>query len=132
MVDGATPRWKFLTNHAQVLICVAHDPAVRLREISERVGVTERAAHRIVNELAAGGYIKRERNGRRNRYKIQSGAPLPDRVGGVERLGDLLAVLADTNRGALDSTVPPAASNGEAGGQQCPAIPTRYGQVGRG
>ena len=49
--------WSFLTNHAQVLLCIAHDPGVRLREIGEAVGITERAAHRIVVELAAAGYI---------------------------------------------------------------------------
>jgi predicted transcriptional regulator len=109
MVDDEAPRWKFLTNHAQVFVCVAHDPGVRLREISERVGITERAAHRIVTELAVGGYIKRERNGRRNRYTIQSGDRLPDRMGRIERVGDLLAILSDTNGGAPDLTVPQAA-----------------------
>src|SRR5271154_6931357 len=97
MAEDTTPRWKFLTNHAQVLACIANDPGVLLREISERVGITERAAHRIVSELAVGGYIERERNGRRNRYTIQSGLPLPDRLGRVQRVGDLLAILADTN-----------------------------------
>lgn len=115
MADDEAPRWKFLTNHAQVLVCVAHDPGVRLREISERVGITERAAHRIVTELATGGYITRERNGRRNRYTIQSGVSFPDRVGRVERVGDLLSILADANGGAPDSTVPSAAPNGKAG-----------------
>jgi predicted ArsR family transcriptional regulator len=86
------PRWRFLTNHAQVLVCIAHDPGVRLREISDRIGITERAAHRIVDELAIGGYI-----GRRNRYTIQNGVPRPDRLGRVERVGDLLSVLADPN-----------------------------------
>jgi DNA-binding Lrp family transcriptional regulator len=69
---------------------------VLLREISERVGITERAAHRIVSELAVGGYIKRERNGRRNRYTIQSSLPLPDRLGRAQRVGDLLQILIDT------------------------------------
>jgi CTP-dependent riboflavin kinase len=87
-------RWKFLTNHAQVLICIADDPGVLLREISERVGITERASHRIVTELADAGYITRERNGRRNRYTIQAGLPLPDRSVRVKRVGDLLAILA--------------------------------------
>jgi predicted transcriptional regulator len=115
MVEDATPRWKFLTNHAQVLVCVAHDPGVRLREISERVGITERAAHRIVTELADSGYIERERKGRRNRYAIQSGVSLPDRLGRVERIGDLLSILADTNGGAPDSTIPSAAPSGRTG-----------------
>jgi DNA-binding Lrp family transcriptional regulator len=96
MAEDATPRWRFLTNHAQVLVCIAHDPGVRLREISDRVGITERAAHRIVDELASSGYISRQRIGRRNRYAIQSDAELPDRAGRIERIGDLLAVLLDT------------------------------------
>jgi len=96
-MDGdTTPRWKFLTNHAQVLVCIANDPGVLLREISERVGITERATHRIVTELAGGGYIKRERNGRRNRYTIESGLPLPDRLGSSQRISDLLTILAGT------------------------------------
>src|SRR5271156_465598 len=94
MTEDTTPRWKFLTNHAQVLVCIAHDPGVLLREISEQVGITERAAHRIVAELADGGYITRERNGRRNQYTIQYGLPLPDRVGRIGRVGDLLTILA--------------------------------------
>ena len=93
MTETTTHRWKFLTNHAQVLACIAHDPGVLLREISERVGITERAAHRIVVELAAAGYITRKRNGRRNQYTIQSGLPLPDRVTKERNVGDLLAVL---------------------------------------
>jgi predicted ArsR family transcriptional regulator len=85
--------WSFLTNHAQVLLCIAHDPGIRLREIGEAVGITERAAHRIVVELAAAGYISRERNGRRNRYTIQSHLPVPDPLAREQKIGDLLAVL---------------------------------------
>jgi DNA-binding MarR family transcriptional regulator len=88
-----TPRWKFLTNHAQVLACIAQDPGVLVREISERVGITERAAHRIVTELAVDGYITRERNGRRNNYTIQSARPLPDRLERTQRVSDLLTIL---------------------------------------
>jgi len=87
------PTWSFLTNHAQVLLCIAHDPGVRLREIGEAVGITERAAHRIVGELAAAGYISRERNGRRNRYTIQTHLPLPDPLAREQKIGDLLAIL---------------------------------------
>src|ERR1700733_9607398 len=97
MIEDIAPRWKFLTNHAHVLVCIAHDPGVRLREISERVGITERAAHRIVDELATSGYIKRERSGRRNRYTIQSGNGLSDRLGRVQRIGDLLSILTNKN-----------------------------------
>jgi MarR family len=90
--DG-TPSWSFLTNHAQVLLCIAQDPGVRLREIGEAVGITERATHRIVVELADAGYISRSRNGRRNRYTIQSHLPLPDPLARDQKIGDLLAIL---------------------------------------
>jgi DNA-binding MarR family transcriptional regulator len=93
MPEDAMPRWKFLTNHAQVLVCIAHDSGVLLREISERVGITERAAHRIVSELATAGYITRKRNGRRNQYTIQSGRSLADRRVRIKNVGDLLGVL---------------------------------------
>ena len=94
MGQGATPAWSFLTNHAQVLLCIARDPRTRLREIGAEVGITERAAHRIVVELAEAGYISRTRIGRRNQYTIQSHLPLPDRLAREQNLGELLAVLA--------------------------------------
>jgi DNA-binding MarR family transcriptional regulator len=86
--------WSFLTNHAQVLICIARDPGIRLREIGETVGITERAAHRLVSELATAGYISRERHGRRNRYTIHSHRPLPDPLGRDRTVSDLLSVWA--------------------------------------
>jgi DNA-binding MarR family transcriptional regulator len=94
MPQDRTRSWSFLTNHAQVLLCIANDPGIRLREIGEAIGITERAAHRIVVELAAAGYISRTRNGRRNRYTIQSHLPVPDPVAREQRIGDLLAILA--------------------------------------
>lgn len=65
-----------MTNHAHVLLCIAQDPAVRMRDMALRVGVTERAVQRIVAELEEGGYLKRERTGRQNRYEICSAFPL--------------------------------------------------------
>jgi hypothetical protein len=94
MHQDGTPGWSFLTNYAQVILCIAHDPGVRLREIGEAVGITERAAHRIVVELAAAGYISRTRNGRRNHYTIESDLPLPDPLARGQKVGDLLAILA--------------------------------------
>jgi hypothetical protein len=114
MAEDTVPRWRFLTNHAQVLVCIADDPGVLLRQISERVGITERAAHRIVTELADAGYITRERNGRRNQYTIQSSLPLPDRSVRVKRVGDLLTILAGKTDAPEDAPVPPAAPNGRA------------------
>jgi predicted ArsR family transcriptional regulator len=97
MLESAAPSWTFLTNHAQVLVCIAHDPGVRLRDIGERVGITERAAHRIVAELAAAGYITRERTGRRNQYTINGHFQLPDPVAREQNVGELLAILTATH-----------------------------------
>jgi DNA-binding IclR family transcriptional regulator len=93
MVENGTRNWTFLTNHARVLVCIADDPGVRLREIGERVGITERAAHRIVVELAAAGYITRLRNGRRNEYTINAHLPMHDPIAREQNVGQLLAIL---------------------------------------
>jgi predicted transcriptional regulator len=114
MSQDTIPRWRFLTNHAGVLVCIAHDPGVLLREISEQVGITERAAHRIVTELAEGGYITRERNGRRNQYTIQAAKPLPDRLARVKRIEDLLSTLDGTGGEPEAPPARSAAANGKA------------------
>ena len=93
MPRDVAPSWTFLTRQAHVLLCIAEDPGVRLREIGERVGITERAAHRIVGELADAGYIARERRGRRNHYTIRLELTLPDPLARERRVGDLLDVL---------------------------------------
>jgi MarR family len=90
-------RWSFLTNHAQVLLCIAHDPGVRLRDIAAAVGVTERSAHAIVADLVTAGYVVKDKNGRRNRYHIQEHLPLPDQITQRRTIGDLLDVLVDVN-----------------------------------
>ncbi len=94
MSPERTPGWSFLTNHARVLLSIAQDPGIRLREIGEGVGITERAAHRIVSELASSGYILRTRDGRRSHYTIQSHMPLPDSLARGKRVGHLLTILA--------------------------------------
>ena len=91
--------WSFLTNHAQVLICLADDPDARLREVGATVGITERAAHRIVGDLVAAGYVSRVRNGRRNHYTVRHDLPLPDPLARGQKVGDLLEILrADDSR----------------------------------
>jgi hypothetical protein len=96
MNNSAPIAWAFLTNHAQVLICIAHDPDIRLRDIGERLGITERAAHRIVAELVAAGYLARQRNGRRNQYTINDHLPLPDEIAHEQPIGELLTILTAT------------------------------------
>ena len=69
--------WGFLTTHARVLLCIAHDPGARLRDIAATLGVTERRAHGIVTDLTQSGYLIRQKDGRRNRYQVQAHLPLP-------------------------------------------------------
>lgn len=70
MTDNERRPWTFLTNHARVLVMISHDPDIRLREVAESIGITERSAQRIVAELEEGGYLTHERVGRRNRYQV--------------------------------------------------------------
>ncbi|MCA8965377.1 MAG: winged helix-turn-helix transcriptional regulator [Planctomycetes bacterium] len=88
-----TAPWTFFTNHAHVLVLLARDPELRLRDVAERVEITERAVQRIVGELAAGGYLQVERIGRRNRYRIIDRHPLRHPVEAGTTLRELLALL---------------------------------------
>jgi DNA-binding Lrp family transcriptional regulator len=91
--DDEVPRWTFLTNHAHVLNCVAGDPDIRLRDIAERVGITERAAQAIVADLVEDGYLTRTRVGRRNRYEVHGDQPLRHPIERDHEVGELLTVL---------------------------------------
>jgi DNA-binding transcriptional ArsR family regulator len=86
--------WTLLTNHGHVLVCIAHDPDVLLSEIAARVGIRERAAHRIVTELVEAGYVRRERVGRRNHYTIDPDRPLRHPLERDHVIGELLAAVA--------------------------------------
>src|SRR6266550_7724442 len=86
--------WSFLTKHGRVLLCIAHDPGVRLRDIAASVGITERSAYAIVTDLAAAGYAVKHKDGRRNRYQIQAHMPLPEPASQEPAIGAVLALLA--------------------------------------
>ena len=90
--DG-TSHWTFLTNHAQVLLCIANDPDIRLRDVAETVGITERAAQRIVVDLADARFLKRERRGRRNRYLINEKTEMRHPAQEGHEIGELLDLL---------------------------------------
>jgi IclR helix-turn-helix domain len=85
--------WTFLTNHARVLLCVAHDPGVRLRDIAGSLGITERSAFGIITDLVEAGYVVKEKDGRRNRYHIRAHLPLPEPTSQERTIGDVLALL---------------------------------------
>jgi hypothetical protein len=98
--DAAASGWDFLTNHAHVLLCVANDAGIRLRDIAAAVGITERGAHKILSELVDEGYVLRERHGRRNRYKVKPELPLRHPLVHDREVGDLLKVLLRPERAA--------------------------------
>ena len=87
--------WTFLTNHAHVMVCLRRDPTARIRDVADAVGITERAAQRIVSELEEAGYLGREREGRRNRYTLHAERPLRHPLEGSHSSGELLDLLAD-------------------------------------
>ena len=99
MATGGTKReaqeasWTFLTNHSHVLLCLAQDPEARMRDVAQRVGITERAVQRIVSELEAAGYVERIREGRRNRYEVNGDLPLRHPVEGHRDLRALIKLI---------------------------------------
>ncbi len=87
--------WSFFTNHARVLICIARDPGVRLRDLAAVLGVTERSAYGIVADLVEAGYVVKDKDGRRNRYRVEAELPLPEPIGRERTIGEVLALLVD-------------------------------------
>ncbi|MFC4066271.1 helix-turn-helix transcriptional regulator [Actinoplanes subglobosus] len=95
--------WTFLTNHAHVLLAIARDPTVRLRDAADAIGITERAAQAIVADLEAAGYLQRERVGRRNRYTVNPGGRFRHPAEAGHAIGELLDLFTD---GRPDQQVP--------------------------
>jgi DNA-binding MarR family transcriptional regulator len=91
--EDTTRTWHFLTNHTQVLLCIARDPDVRLRDIAASVGITERATQRILSELVEDGFVSRERTGRRNCYRINPHARMRHPAQVEHEIGELLDLL---------------------------------------
>lgn len=90
--------WTFLTNHSHVLLCIAKDPSIRMRDVAEQVGVTERAVQRIVSELEEAGYLHRERDGRQNRYEVRSNLPFRHPVERDCEVSALIKIVLDATR----------------------------------
>ena len=91
--------WSFLSKHGRVLLCIAHDPGVRLRDIAASVGITERSAYGIVTDLTSGGYAVKQKDGRRNRYQIQAHLPPHESTSQQLAIGEVLALLAGASAG---------------------------------
>jgi predicted transcriptional regulator len=101
--EGNVKGWHFVTSHTQVLLCIARDPDMRMKDIAETVGITERAAQRIVTDLVEAGYLQRERHGRRNGYTIDETMVMRHPEQSSHEVGELLALLG---RGPEDAASP--------------------------
>lgn len=89
----AAERWTFLTNYGHVLLCIASDPQIRLRDVAEKVGITERAAQRIVADLIEAGYLESTKHGRRNEYRVNGSLPLRHPIEEQNHVASLLALI---------------------------------------
>ncbi len=89
--------WSFFTNHARALICIARDPGIRLRELAAALNITERSAYAVVTELVDAGYVVKDKDGRRNRYRVEAQLPLPESLGRERTVGEVLRLLVDTD-----------------------------------
>ena len=89
--------WSFFTNHARALICIARDPGIRLRELAAALNITERSAYAIVTELVDAGYVLKDKDGRRNRYRVEAQLPLPESLGRERTVGEVLGLLVDAD-----------------------------------
>lgn len=101
--------WTFLTNHTQVLLRIAQNSDVRLRDVAQTVGITERAAQRIVADLATAGIIERRRNGRRNHYLVNRSAAMRHNAQAAHQVGPLLDLLRPEDE--TDSAGEPSAAS---------------------
>ena len=107
--------WTFLTNHARLLLYIASHPDARLRDLADALDVTERTAYGIVSDLTTGGYVVKEREGRRNRYQIQEDLPLRETILRERTVGEILRVLGESTGGGERSSQPSRRRKGDAG-----------------
>lgn len=91
----STSNWTFLTNHSHVLLCLAKSSSMRIRDLALEVGITERAVQRIIAELIDEGYLEKEKEGRRNIYKICTEKPLKHKVEGHRNIADLIKLIIE-------------------------------------
>jgi uncharacterized membrane protein len=96
--DASGERWTFLSNHSHVLICIAQHPDIRVSAIAQRVGIGERAVHRILSDLEQAGYVQRERQGRRNVYSVHLDRPLRHPLEASHRVAEAFGALIESTK----------------------------------
>jgi DNA-binding MarR family transcriptional regulator len=94
-IQGNNINWTFLTNHAHVLLCLAQIPEMRMREIADKVGITERAVQHIIADLVQAGYIDRKKEGRCNVYSIHQGKKLRHSIEEHRTIASLIEFIKD-------------------------------------
>lgn len=102
---STSPSWTFLTNYSHVLLTIAAEPDLRIREVADRVGITERAAQRIVADLVESGHLEIEKVGRRNRYSVNASLPLRHPIERQNQVGALLALVRPDGKGTFAGAV---------------------------
>ena len=107
-----TPSWTFLTNYSHVLLTIVAEPEIRIREVADRVGITERAAQRIVADLVESGHLEIEKVGRRNRYSVNASLPLRHPVERENQLSALLALTRPDGKGTFADAIKPKPRTG--------------------
>jgi MarR family len=122
--------WGFLTTHVRVLLCIAHDPGARLRDIAATLGVTERRAHGIVTDLTQAGYLIRQKDGHRNRYQVQAHLPLPGPGTREPAGGEIVALFAAQGRLVTGSARASDADGVASGRQETPDLGAASPQPG--
>jgi DNA-binding MarR family transcriptional regulator len=85
--------WRFVTSHTQVLLCIARNPEIRIRDVADLIGITERAAQRIIADLVEAGYVERKRVGRRNHYLVKTDLKMRHPLQQTHEIGELLDLL---------------------------------------
>jgi IclR helix-turn-helix domain len=123
--------WSFLSNHGRVLLCLAHDPGMRLRDIAASLAITERSAYGIVADLTQAGYVVKQKCGRRNQYEIQAHLPLPERTSRERTVGEVLALLAGSDEDRLSTARPSpgvASAEGQTGDGTHPQLVASVGR----
>lgn len=103
-LDSTSPGWTFLSNYSHVLICLANDPMMKMREVALRVGITERAVQRIVAELEAASVLRRTRVGRQNSYEIDCDVPLRHSMESHRTVGDLLGAMLSGSKSSCNES----------------------------
>jgi len=110
--------WTFLTNYGHVLLCIAADPEIRMKDVADQVGITERATQRIVADLLSAGYLSSQKKGRRRYYQVHSSLPFRHPVERHNQIGVLLRLVAGPSGSGMKAAGTTASDSGDKTGKR--------------